>query len=252
MAEAAPGVFKGQPWLIFDTVVSPSFLLGDPNGLAIGTQIPAISASGEMVFLSAGRTRSAVPQYTNMDINGQLSYGMNVWQIYLRLFMPIVTPNQNTGFDHEIDAGVAPTEKLAESIINFGILELDLGQEEQVAFPCCDFKAAGGLVISNSIASASVQNSIPQDANILKLAEPIQCPRTQNITAKIRVAPEARAMIGTVAAPGVGSARAPYVFSVDAETQVELEELPYGVQLGLVGQRLKKSQYGQVPEGSAG
>lgn len=248
-----PKTFKGQPWILFDTVASASFLLGDPNGLAIGTQTPAISRAGEIVFFSAGRNISSTPQLTNMDVNAQLAYGMEIWQIYLMLAFPIVTPNQNDGFSAETDAGVAPTEKLAECLINYGILDMDLGQEQQVSFPCTRFGSAGGLKISNSIASASVQNSPPDNANILKLPEAIECPRTQNLRARIRIAPEAFPMIGTVAAPGVGSPRQPYAFTYLPEgpepqpITVQLPELPYAVQLGLVGRRVKFTQYGQIP-----
>jgi len=253
MPEAAPGTYKGQPWILFDSIAALSFLLGDQtNGVAFGSRIPAINAAGDMIFLSAGRTRAAVPWYTNLDQDGQLSFGMEIYQVALMLSFPLQTPNQNTGFDVEVNPGVAPGLKLAECLMQYGILELDLGQEEQMAFPCSCFGAGGGIVVNNSAAVAAVQNSLQQNANVLKLPEPIECPRTQNINAKLRIPPEVQAMIGTPAAPGVGAPLDPYILGLDAETEVELQQPPYLVQLRLYGRRIKKTQYGQIPSGSVG
>lgn len=251
--ENPPGTFKGQPWVLYDSIAALSFLLGDTiNGIAVGSRIPAINASGDMIFLSAGRTRAAVPWYTNLDQDGQLSYGMEIYQVGLMLSFPLQTPNQNTGFDVEVNPGVAPALKLAECIMQYGILECDLGQEEQMAFPCSTFGAGGGIVVNNSAAVAAVQNSMQQNANVLKLPEPIECPRTQNINAKVRIPPEVHAMIGTPAFPGVGSALDPYAFALDDETEVELQQPPYMIQLRLYGRRIKRTQYGQIPAGSPG
>ena len=240
-APQQPGEFKSQPWILFDTVVADSYLLGDNSsaGLAVGTQSPAINANGDMVFFASGRTKAQVPWYTNMDIAGQLAYGMEVWQIYLLFGFPAVTPAQNNGYDILANPGVPPTVKLMEAIMNFGVLDLDLGQEEQTSWPLTRFGAGGGIVASNTAAVVVAQNSEQQSMNVMKLAEAIEMPRTQNMNAKIRIAPEARAMIGSLAAPGVGSPIADYVYNTDAQTALPLEQLPFLMQLGLVGRRIK-------------
>jgi len=252
MEQASPKTFKSQPWILFDTIVSPSFLLGDPAGLAVGSQIPAISRSGEMVFFSGGGGRSTAntPWYSNLDIPGQLAYGMEVWQVYLYFAFPTLTPDQNNGTP-AANPGVAPTVKLAEAILNFGVLELELGQENQTKWPCSRFGGGGGLVHSNSVVDAAISNGVPEGANVMKLAEPIEMGRTQNFSAKIRIAPEAQPIIGTVAAPGVGAALLPYQYVIDGEAAVDLVQLPFSVQLGFVGRRVKKTQYGQLPEAPA-
>lgn len=253
MPETAPGTYKSQPWVLFDAVVADSFLWGDTvNGLARGTNIPAISANGEILFFNAGRTKGNSPVYTNMDQNGELAYGMEVWQIYLLLQFPIFPPIQNTGFDYEIDAGVSPTLKLAESILNFGVLILDLGQENQMYWPLTRFGGGGGLVISDIAGSTHASNALQNGANMLALAESIEMPRTQNISATIRLSPDCQSMIGTAAAPGVGSPLAAYTYGTAAETDVDLDQLPFKIELGLVGRRIKKTQYGQIPAGSTG
>lgn len=246
--------FKGQPWILFDTVVARSFLLGDTSadGLAVGTNIPAINANGDMIFFNApGRSRATTPWYTNMDQQSTLSYGMEVWQIYLKLGMPVMPPVQNVGYDFEANAGVPGPVKLAEAILNFAELELELGQENQLAWPTARFGAGGGLHLEAGAVSTSVQSSLPQNANVMKLPEPIEMPRTQNLNARIRIAPEARAMIGTVAAPGVGAPMWPYTYGWDLQDDVpqlvDLQQLPFTVELGLVGRRIKYTQYGQLP-----
>lgn len=249
-----PKAFKGQPWILFDTIVARSFLLGDnTNGLAVGGQVPAVSASGEIVFFqSSGRTKANMPWYTNLDIAGQLAYGLEVWQIYLAIQFPTWPPVGSTSANTDTDAVniVPPTLKLAEAIINFGVLELNLGQEEQTVWPVSRFGAGGGLS-GNNFLNAIAQNSLPQGANVMKLPEPIQMGRTQNLSAKIRLAPEAFAMIGSPAAPGVGSPLDPYEYNTEqgeAPVLVSLAELPFSIQLGLVGRRIKMTQYGQIAQ----
>src|SRR5262245_61847320 len=102
---AQPGSFKSQPWILFDTVASSSFLFGS-TVFQIGAQLPAIDAMGQMVFFNApGRSTAATPVYTNLDQPGQLSYGMEVWAIYLHFMMPTMPPTQNIGYDLEANAG---------------------------------------------------------------------------------------------------------------------------------------------------
>lgn len=246
-----PKAFKSQPWVLFDTVVAKSFLLGDTtaNGLAVGSQNPAISSSGEITFFNSGRTRSNYPWYTNLDISGQLAYGLEVWQIYLALMFPVMPDVGNIGYDITGEPISPPgTVKLAECIINFGVLQMDLGQEEQMSWPCHRFGAGGG-VAQNSSQTSLPSNGMPEGANVLKLPEPIEMPRTQNLAAKIRLAAEVQTMIGTVASPGVGQPLSPYSYGiVSTPTVVTLTQPPFAIQLGLVGRRIKKTQYGQIPE----
>ena len=248
---AQPKNFKSQPWTLFDSVVARSFLLGDitANGLAVGTTLPAISANGEMIFFNApGRNTAATPWYTNIDQQSTLSYGLEVWQIYVALEFPAMPPNQNIGYDLEANAGVPGTVKLAEAILNYSVLELELGQENQIRWPLSRFGAGGGLSVMSGLVTTIAQNGMPQEANVLKLPEPIEMPRTQNLSAKIRIAPEAHAIIGTVAAPGVGTTLSNYSYGVAATpTVVSLQQPPFKVQLGLQGRRIKDTQYGQIP-----
>jgi hypothetical protein len=138
--------------------------------------------------------------------------------------------------------------KLAEAIINFGVLQMGLGQEEQMSWPCHRFGGGGG-VAQNSSQTSLPSNGIPEGPNVLKLPEPIEMPRTQNLSAKIRLAAEVQALIGTVAAPGVGQPLSPYLYGlVSTPTVVSLNQPPFAIQLGLVGRRVKKTQYGQIPE----
>ncbi|HKU36943.1 MAG TPA: hypothetical protein VJR89_02315 [Polyangiales bacterium] len=252
-----PLKFKAQPWILFDSVVARSFLLGDTsaNGLAVGSQIPAISLAGEITFFNGGgRNKATMPWYTNLDLSGQLAYGLEVWQIYVMTTFPVMPPVQNQGFDYSVNPGVPGPVKLAECILHYSVLSLDLGQENQIEFPLARFGAGGGLDI-NAGGGAVVRgsNGVNIETNVLKLPEPIEMPRTQNLAAKIRIAPEVQAMIGTVAAPGVGAVMSPYVYGIDngeTVTDVELAQVPFQVQLGLVGRRVKYTQYGQVPAGT--
>jgi hypothetical protein len=245
--------FKGQPWTLFDTIVSTSFLLGDTVA-AVGATTPAINSNGEMIFFNApGRSNSNTPWYTNLDTPGILSYGMEVWAMYLMFAFPAYPPTQNTGFDYTINAGVPPTIKLMEAILNFGVIDLNLGQENQTRFPCSRFGAGGGIYLNGGAGVTNIgQNSVPEGANVLKLPEPIEMPRTQNLDVKLKIAPEVRALIGTLAAPGVGSPLDPYVYGLepaageDPEVVVNLPQPPFSIQLGLIGRRIKNTQYGQI------
>jgi len=244
--------YKGQPWILFDSIVSSSFLVGDTTKPAIGTSIPAITAKGEMIFFNApGRNQATTPYYTNLDVQSMLSYGLEVWGAYLLFSFPTLTPTQNIGYDFTANPGVPPTVKLMEAILNFSVLDLELGQENQTRFPSTRFGAGGGLTVNAGVVSTLAGNSLPENANVMKFPEPIQMPRTQNLSAKLSLAPEALPMIGSPAAPGVGSPLAAYVYGVGVvESQpvtVNLPQLPFLVQLGLIGRRIKLTQYGQIP-----
>lgn len=250
---AAPKQFKSQPWVLFDTVVAKSYLLGDTsaNGLAVGTQTPAINAQGEMVFFGqSGRTQANYPWYTNMDTAGQLAYGMEVWQVYLLFAFPAAPLIANNTYNAPAAVPNAllppPTTRLLECLVNFGVLEFTLGQESQFSFPVSRFGAGGG-VKDNANATSLPSNADQQAANVLKFPEPIEMPRTQNLSAKLRLASEVLALIGTVAAPGVG-APLPNVSYTIATVATALTLQPYATQLGFVGRRVKKTQYGQLPD----
>jgi hypothetical protein len=100
----------------------------------------------------------------------------------------------------------------------------------------------------SSVAIAAPTNGIPGSMNVMKLPEPIEMPRTQNMNAKIRLANEVFPTIGTLAAPGVGSALIDYRLDVvgDQDPLVTLPNPPYAIQVGFVGRRIKDTQYGQV------
>lgn len=254
------GQFKSQPWVLFDKIAARSFLIGDDRaeGLAIGSQNPAINANGEMVFFQ-DRTEAQNPTFTNMDQKATLSYGMEVWGAALELQFPTQSPYQaNKGEIETVgpvvpgDQGPPPNTKLAECLINFGVVTMELGQENQARFPASSFGGGGGLYNSSFIFS-SPQNAIPQSGNVMKFPEPIEMPRTQNVAVKLKIAPQAFPMIGTPVSPGVGVEYRPYRFSIwtddPAPVVVELPQLPYSVLFKLVGRRIKYTQYGQVPEG---
>lgn len=249
-----PKQFKSQPWVLFDTIAARSFLLGDTSsaGLAIGSQNAAISGSGEITFFSGGgRTVANYPWYTNLDVSSQLAYGLEVWQVYLALMFPTMPDVANIGYDITGEPISPPgTVKLAECIINFGVLELQLGQENQASWPCHRFGAGGGLSLGSTQISNPI-NGTPEGSNVLKLPEPIEMPRTQNLYAKIKLATEVHALIGTPAAPGVGQPLTDYSYGIEATpTVVTRAQPPFAVQIGLVGRRVKKTQYGQIPGGS--
>lgn len=249
-AQQAPKNFKSQPWVLFDTVASTTFLVGATTN-AIGGTTPAISSSGEMNFFnSPGRTRSSMPWYTNLDTPGRLSFGMEVWQIYLRIMFPAYPLMPTYDPDAPVSAptilNVPPTTRLAECIANFGVLEMDLGQESQFQWPTNQFTAGGGLVDSSSQTSL-VSNGVQVNNNVMKLPDPIEMPNTQNLSAKIRLAAEVLALIGTPATPGVGAPLATQAYTVASGDTNELQLQPFAVQLGLVGRRVKMTQYGQIP-----
>lgn len=252
-APQAPKQYKSQPWVLFDTVASTTFLLGATTN-AIGGNTPAISSAGEIIFFnSPGRTRGSMPWYTNMDTPGRLSFGMEVWQIYLRLMLPAAPLMPTYDFDAPGAAptilNVPPTTRLGECILNFGVLEMDLGQESQFQWPTNQFTAGGGIVDSSSQTSL-VNNGVPVNSNVMKLPEPIEMPNTQNISAKIRLASEVQALIGTPGTPGVGAPLATQAYTVASGDTNELQLQPFAIQLGLVGRRVKMTQYGQIPGGA--
>lgn len=245
--------YKGQPWVLYDTVAAFSFLVGDtsPEGLAIGTQLPAITSQGKMIFFSAGRTRAGNDTLTNMDIDAQLSYGMSVWQIYVRTIMPI----QNIAVDIQdgVDNNVFPQIlKLTENILNLSVLNVDLGQEEQLFLPVLSVGAGGGQVLEGNQFVGNSANGVQVRQNMLNLPEPIEMPRTQNMKVELILDPRVLASIGTVAAPGNGIQLPTYSYLAgpDPNNPVAigpLLETPFSVQVGLVGRRVKKTQYGMIP-----
>lgn len=253
---------KSGPWILYDTIAAYSFLLGDKsaNGIAIGSRNPAISAAGEMNFFKE-RDKDTLPWYTNLDTPGVLPYGLEVWQAYLILKMPGWDMAQTN--DEEAMGAVykvGPMQKLAEAILNFSIVDMGLGQEEQTFWTSHRFGAGGGLWTNAGMSGGNVvQNAVPQAVNVCKFPEPIQMGRTQNFGVKLRIAPEAHALIGNPAAPGVGSPLMPYNFTYydpDFEppppppVEKDLPNLPFALEFGLVGKRFKDVQYGQLPPGT--
>jgi len=249
-----PAAFKSQPWDLFDSIVARSFLMGDTvNGKAAGSEVPAISANGEMVFFqSSGRTRANMPWYTNLDVPGQLAYGLQVWQIAVSINLPIL-PNRSSNNSPAIGTeNVNGMVRLAESILNYSVLQLNLGQEDQIEWPLSRFPAGGGLTVATAAGGGegltTVNNGMAQASNVLSLPEPIEMGRTQNLSAKIRLSPDVFAMIGSPTAPGVGSALAPYIYTLPGEAPVvlTLPMIPMMVQINLKGRRVKNTQYGQL------
>jgi len=244
---------KKQPWVIFDTVSAKSFLLGDDRpgiGLAQGSANPAVTRKGELLFLtSSGRNKSNNPELTNLDIGGQMAYGLELWGVYILIGFPIVQPVQNIGFDPDLLPGVAGTLKLAEAIINFGLFTLSVGQEPQLEIPVERVGAGGGVAVTQNISNNLAQNSTPDSANFLRLPEPIFFPRTQVLAAKISLDPQVHELIGTVAAPGVGQPLSDYQYGIangEQPTIVNLPQLPFMVRVGLVGNRVRATQYGAL------
>ena len=255
----APGAFKGQPWTLFDSVAALSFLLGDTSqaGLAIGSRIPAINRAGEMIFFSAGRTRSSVEHLTNIDQDAQMAYGIEIWQMYIVTKAPIMPTYQSDGgMDGDppdfygATGAMSSAHKLMETIIKYGVLQLTVGQEEQIFFPLDRFGSGGGAAFIYELA-----NGLPFGANVMVLPEPISIPRTQNLNAKIKLMPEVHTLIGTPAAPGVGTPLQPYQLTYwdgEAPAVVSLPQPPFMVQVGLQGRRVKDTQYGQIAPTRAG
>jgi hypothetical protein len=197
-----------------------------------------------------------MPWYTNLDVPGQLAYGLQVWQISVSINLPIL-PNRSSNNDAELGtANVNGMVRLAESILNYSVLQLNLGQEDQIEWPLSRFPAGGGLVVSAATGGgvadaglAATNNGMAQASNVLSLPEPIEMGRTQNLSAKIRLSPDVFAMIGSIAAPGVGAALAPYLYTIaNGETPINavLPMIPMMVQINLKGRRVKNTQYGQL------
>lgn len=256
---------KKQPWCLFDTVVAKSFLLGDDRpgiGLALGSPNPAITKKGELLFLTAsGRNKSNNPELTNLDVGGQMAFGLEMWGVYIMLGFPVVPPIQNTGHDPDLNPGVAGVIKLAECIVNYGLLNLFVGQESQLEIPVERVGAGGGLHVTSNIALNLAQNSRPDSGNFLRLPEPVFFPRTQVLGAKISLDPVVHDLIGVynpaLTAVGVGAPLDPYHYSwwTDPEGEAPqqhdlvLPQNPFMVRIGLMGNRVKESQYGALPEG---
>ena len=246
--------FKSQPWVVYDTVAARSYLLGenDSDFFAFGTPDPAISVQGEMFFFTAGRKHSKEPWYTSLSLVGQLSYGFVAWQIYLYVAMPIwPSAANNDGFSSGSVQEVAGTTMLAHSIINFGVLQMKLGQEQQTSWKCHRFGTGGGFHIGTPAGIQNPLNGRPNWDNVLALPEPIEIARTQNLDAKIRLAPEVFDLIGSPAAPGVGVRLNDYLLILNGPNGLEetaVQPVPFITQLGFRGRRIKKTQYGQLPE----
>ena len=245
------GQFKSQPWIVFDTVASRSYLLGENRSdfFAFGTAGPAITQAGEMLFFSAVPREPVSPWYTSTELVGQLSYGFEAWQVYVAFNMP---PFPGRADGEPADGGFgerSPVSALTQTIINFSVLQLTLGQEEQMSWPLIRFGSGGGFFMTGGVGASSVQNGWPQEGNVIALPDPVMIARTQNIDAKILIAPEAQPIIGTNALPGVGTNLGNITIQIDdlvVPTTAEVPELPFTTQVGLIGKRVKKTQYGQV------
>lgn len=249
--------FKSQPWIVYDTVAAFSFLLGedDSDFFAFGTPDAAISRQGEMFFFTAGRKHSKEPWYTSLSLVGQLSYGFVAWQIYLYVAMPLM-PASADNDPSQSGAGsfVAGPTMLAHSIINFGVLQMKLGQEQQTSWKTHRFGTGGGFRVGSAPGVQNPLNGRANWNNVLALPEPIEIARTQNLDAKIRLAPEVFDLIGSPGAPGVGVRLTDYLLNLvppvppNPPVFEAVQPLPFIVQLGFRGRRIKKTQYGQLPE----
>lgn len=246
--------FKSQPWVIFDTIASYSFLVGetDPALQAFNTGAPAISSRGEMIFFAAGRTEAQAPWYTSTELVGQLSYGFEAWQVFLYLGLPVYpSSSSNTPIASGAAGQVSPMTILANCILNFGVLEMRLGQEEQMDFPCTRFGAGGGLRIGSASAAQLASNGVPEGSNVLALPDAIDIARTQNLDARIRLADEVLPIIGNNTTPGVGLQQNNYLYTAGPnppDDDADTPPLPMMVRLGFIGRRVKKTQYGQLPD----
>jgi hypothetical protein len=235
--------FKTQPWILFDTIVSTDFRPGSATD-AVGSSNPAISQQNTIVFFQgSGRTKASMPWYTNLDMPGQLSYGLEVWQIYFALKNPRVPATMTQGQIAAADVGPSSVMMLESTLLQFGELEVELGQENQMKWPLSRFGAGGGVYSSGLI--AGVGTNARQDAvNTLDLAEPIQMPRTQNFNAVIRIAPEAAPVLQALGGP-LPSLKL-WNESLDVPADITVPQLPYSIELGFIGKRVKKTQYGQI------
>jgi hypothetical protein len=202
-----------------------------------------------MLFFAQGRLQPTLPWYTSLEQLAQLSYGFEMWAGSLTLMLPPVQPVSSAADPWEGDPlalGTSGMSMLAHALVYFSVMEMKLGQEEQSSWPFQAFGCAGGVWSSSGFDGAQIQNGVPTADNKLVLSEPIQIPRTQPLSAKLKLANEVRALIGTPAAPGVGSPLAEYEYETDKGTQ-ELQPPPFGVRFTLYGRRIKKTQYGQLP-----
>lgn len=257
--EQDPKKFKTQPWTLFDTIASESFLLGDTDNPAIGSPDPAINGNGEMVFFASSRTKSQQGQLTNMDKSGELSFGMWVYQIYLILKMPpMLSKADNNAPDYMANMNISPVQMLCNALINWSVLSMQLGQENQMWWPTHRFGAGGGLADQTlggmPYGISTQQNGLQRAENVLKLPEPIAMVKGDPLSAVISIHPIVRALLGTPGAPGVGAPLLPYVYSpwegdppAPPPMPYELPMPPFSIELGLQGKRVKRTQYGQVP-----
>jgi hypothetical protein len=199
-----------------------------------------------MVFFASGRTKQAPgPFYSNLDQPATLAYGFEVWAIYLAIMLP-------QRWTDVYVAGVptpAPSQtlKLAELLIQGTVLNMQLGQESQVEFPVHRFGAGGGIWSPSGGSVYAAVNGDPIRTHVMVLPEPIEMPRTQALAAEIRFSPQALATLGSVAVPGVGRVLAAYPYlNLDTPPAVTTPDMPFQVQLGLIGKRIKRAQYGQT------
>jgi len=236
--------FKGQPWVLWDTIASQDFTVGSTANNALGSSSPAIGSDGSMVFFQE-RTKSKWPNLTNLDNIGQLSYGFKCWAIAFEIMFPTFAPEQ--GLANDVGgAGVPPTIKLAEAILNYSVVDTNLGQENQTSWPITAFGNAGAMWVNNSIVGGA-QNGAPDIRCAMVLPEPIEMGRTQNFDIKIKVAQFLFGLIGTPAALGVGQPLLPYTLGLtggDTPTSTDLVQPPYGIKCKLIGERIKLTQYG--------
>lgn len=245
--------WKEQPWMLYDTVASRDYRIGtDPTIFpAIGTTQPAFNQSGEAVFFdAAGRNRANFPQLTNMDTPGTLAYGFRCHAVALELKFPMQMLAQTLDTNEMTPAGPAPGQKLGECILQFGTLQMMLGQEEQFYFPCSSFSNGGALWSPTGIFS-SVQNGFPAQQILMMLPKPVLMGRTQNMSVKLKISPLCFDLIGRGAVnPGVGAPVDDYLFTtpdtVDPAVgvQTELPMPPYALTCKLYGAREKLTQYG--------
>ena len=247
MADQELKNFKSQPWFLFDTIVSSDFTCGSATN-AIGQTTPAISLNGELVFFqSAGRLSAQMPWWTNLDQVGTLAYGFEVWALYFSLLMPKVGAYMSFG-QQAVPDGMGPTsvDILAAALLQFGVCEVTLGQENQMTWPLSRFGSGGGFWTTSPVVS-NPQSGMPEVQNVLALPEPIEMPRTQNVNAKIRLANEAISVIGRPTALGAGAPLDPLSYTDLAGNTVVTTAQPYAVQFGFIGRRIKDTQYGQIP-----
>lgn len=241
------GAFKGQPWVLYDTVASSDFRIGSPVN-ALGAPSPAINGQGEMNFFNTpSRNRANWPQLTNLDTPGTMSYGLKCYAIGVELRFPTLYSLQSTkGNPHGLTpaptVGPSQGQRLAEALLNWSTLQVIYGQEPQFEYPLTSFSNAGALFSSTSVLN-SQQNGLPAIDVALTLPEPIEMGRTQVITAKVVVAPFMFELIGQGADIGVGMPRYGYSLA-DDETTTLLPENPWALTVKLMGERTKLTQYG--------